>query len=194
MNKNIRGFAAVELAIVIGFFALVLSVVMFYLNPIERAKQKHDERLSRDSRKVLNALSSFYAAHGRVPWSASIDTKDLSPALSWKPLRAPEIGICQDEACQKAGELITAGFLSQDYKAQDSVLGRNGVVYVGKTGGPQNSAWACFVPTSKKFRKETGKLFRISLDKPFPASGTLNSCPSNLTWDEEDVCYTCVAK
>ncbi|MBI4029215.1 MAG: hypothetical protein HY376_02520 [Candidatus Blackburnbacteria bacterium] len=194
MLKNMRGFAALELAVVIGFFAVVVAVVIFYLNPIERAKQQHDQRLSDDAQKVLNALNSFYTARGRMPWAAAIDTDTLSPALAWKPLRASEVGICQDESCKDSGELTTSGFLSQDFKSSDSVLGRNGVIYVGKAARPKNPVWACFLPISEKLRKDTGQLYRISLDKPLAASGSLNTCPSNLTWGEEDVCYACVAK
>lgn len=187
MLKNMRGFVAVELAVVIGFFAVVVSVVIFYLNPIEQAKQKHDQRLKYDSQKVLDALGSFYNSRGRMPWAQALGTQALSPALRWKPLRAVEVGICQDELCQSSGELITSGFLSQDFKAQDGIL-------VGKANGPQNPTWACFVPTSGKVRKDTGQLYRISLDKPIPASGTPNTCPSNLTWSDEDVCHLCTAR
>lgn len=194
MNKNVRGFATLELAVVTGFFVVVVAVVVFYLNPIERAKQGHDQRLTNDAQKILSALSSFYTIKGRMPWAAAIDTDTLSPALAWKPLRASEIGICQDESCRDSGELITSGFLNQGFKSLDSVVGRNGVIYVGKVSGPKGTVWACFLPVSEKLRKATGNLYRIALDQPVPVSGTLNTCPSNLTWGEEDVCYACIAK
>ena len=93
-----------------------------------------------------------------------------------------------------AAKSLAVDYLREGFKSLDSVVGRNGVIYVGKVSGPKGTVWACFLPVSEKLRKATGNLYRIALDQPVPVSGTLNTCPSNLTWGEEDVCYACIAK
>lgn len=192
--KFVRGFTTLELTVAIGFLFVVVAVLVFFMDPVERARQKRDARLLADSLEVLDSLAKFYISFGRVPWSQKVNTLELSPALSWKPLRAPEIGICQDEGCGAPGELVASQKLSSNFLTRESTLGRNGTVYFGKGLGTKVQTYACFVPESKVTRRETGGLYKVNLEAEFPKSGTLASCPNATSWVEEDVCYTCIAK
>lgn len=188
------GFASFELAIVMGFLFIVAAVLVFFINPVEQARVKHDERLTNDAQKVVDALANFYIANGRLPWAKLVNTQELSPALAWKPLRSPEVGVCSDETCKEPGELAKRGLLTADFAQTDSVLGRNGVIFLGKAAGTKAGLFACFVPISNNLRSKNGELYRINIDQSFPATGILNGCPSNITWGEDDVCYRCVQK
>lgn len=189
-----KGFALVEFTVVLGFFFIFIAVFLFFLNPIERAKQKHDERLNSDAQAVLSSLSNFYISQGRMPWAPRVNFQESSPALNWKPLRAFELGICADDLCREPGELVKGGFLANDFLGKDSVLGRNGIIYVGKAVGVKSLIYACFIPSSSVTRSKTGGLFRINPEQDFPRAGTLSTCPSVVTWGEDDVCYQCVTK
>ena len=189
-----RGFTTLELALSIGFLFVVVAMLVFFVDPVERAREKHDRRLSEDSAVILDSLNKFYMARGRTPWAKKVSATELSPALSWMPLRAPEIGICADEACSVPGELIVTEVLHSYYQTRDLVLGRNGEVYIAKGLGTKASTYACFVPESKAIRRRAGSLYKVSPGGEFPKSGTLPSCPAGVTWVEEDTCYVCVTK
>ncbi|MEK7521373.1 MAG: hypothetical protein AAB599_01045 [Patescibacteria group bacterium] len=191
---RLPGFSTFELTVVIGFLFVVTAVFVFFVDPVERARQKRDARLAQDAQEVLDSLGKFYISFGRVPWSDRVNPVELSPALSWKSLRVPEVGICADNECKTPGELVTSKKLSERFLTTDSVLGRNGTVYISKGSGPKVTIYACFVPESKVTRRKNGELFKINLEAEFPKNGTLASCPSATSWVEEDVCYTCVAK
>lgn len=183
-----------ELAVIVGFLFIVAAVLLFFIRPIEIAKEKHDARLSEDARTVVEAIHTFSVSQGRVPWVRSTSSKDLFPALSWKPLHAQEVGICSDETCSNPGEVVLQGNLPLDFIKRDSIQGRNGVLFLGKGTGIASSLYACFVPISQSMRQKSGELYKIMIDQPFPAVGTLSSCSSRVTWGEEDVCYACVVK
>lgn len=192
--RQAQGFTTLELTLAIGFLFVVVAILVFFVDPAERAREKHDRRLILASETVLESLSKFYIAYGRTPWAKKVNTLELSPPLSWKPLRALEIGICQDEECTVPGELIETLFLPSYYLTSDSVLGRNGEIFVAKGQGTNAPVYACFVPELKVTRRKTGTLYKINPGSEFPKTGILASCPAAVTWVEEDVCYTCVAK
>ena len=194
MSPTPRGFTTLELTVVISFLFIVCAVLVFFVDPVERAKQKRDDRILSDSREVLDSLSRFYISFGRLPWSQKVDTRELSPALSWKPLRLPEVGICADDECSVPGELIVSGKLNPRLLTSDTVWGRNGQAFIAKGPGPKSSIYACFVPEAKATRRNSDALVKINLNLEFPKSGTLASCPAGTTWVEEDVCYRCIQR
>lgn len=189
-----NGFASLGLAVVLGFLFIVAFSVLFLANPIERAREKHDARLRGDAQNVLEAIGKFYVSRGRVPWADQINTQKLSPALDWKTLSDPSVGICADLGCNSPGQLVSGGFLNESMLQRDSVHGRYGAVYLGKANGTNSPIYACFIPEAGSTRLKTGELYKIKLGAEFPKNGTLPSCPGSITWQEEDVCYFCVQK
>ena len=187
------GFCVGELTALIGFLFIIAAVLVFFVDPIERARKHRDDRLDGDAQVVLAALSEFYVSAGRAPWALSVSPKEAFPALSWKSLKQVDVGICADEDCTQAGALVTSGKLPESFLTHESVSGRSGTIYIGKgQGGSASPTYTCFVPESRFYRARSGQLFRINIDQEFPKSGVLGSCPTTVSFVEEDVCYKCV--
>lgn len=187
-----HGFAIIELIFVIAFFALITAVVIMVVDPLERARQNRDGRLEADSVSILEALNIYLGSVGKLPWATG---GEATPALVWTRATSPQIGICANDTCSEGGKLIQAGslgegFLSRDWLTRDS----RGRVSIAKGRNAQDKVYACFVPESQETRRSIGKLYQLEEGKGLPPSGLPTTCSDNVSWQDEDVCYICVAK
>lgn len=171
------GFTALEIVILLGFLAIVGSAVLFVWDPGQRSKQEEDRLFYRDAEELVKGINSFYISRGAMPWG--------TPSLSWKEVGSPEVGL---------DLLVESARVSNDFSTRPSVEDLSHTIYVGKGQGRQAPVWACFVPLSRTQRARVGQLYKIDINKESPFYGSPDSCPVNVTWAEEDVCYTCVAK
>lgn len=184
------GFTVIELVFAFSFLAILASVVVFSINPLELAGRRSDEHLGKLAKQLARALEGFYVAEGRYPWSDDFASVSPAPPLPWTPAVSAEIGICADSGCSKAGELVEAELLAAE--AIESSLWPK--ILVGKGGQPRDPVYACFVPLSGQERKRVGSLVRIKQGAFLPVSGVSEPCSSEVTWVGADVCYLCVVK
>lgn len=186
------GFSVLHLAVVVAFLMLIAAGVVLVVQPLEQAKISRDEEFSRDAAQLVSSVGSFYVNRGRMPWADPISLTDLAPPLAWSLVKAPTVGLCGNAECTDSGELVEANNLPVEFLGHDFVSGRQGPVYIGKALGVQSPIHVCFIPSSEALRSQEGGLKRITLDRDVPVN--LASCPTRVSWDQEDVCFFCVTK
>lgn len=172
------GFSTLELAFAIAFAAVIVAALVLVADPLERARQERDLRVSNDSTTFLSAINQYFLARGQFPW-------------------APEVGIRWtqiDQSTVSLEKLIESGSLPQDFISRRTIVDPKDRFYVAKGTKVSDPVFACFVPESEKQRMRTGELYKIDTKSNFPQTGILPSCPSNVTWQEEDVCYICFSR
>ncbi|MBI2268474.1 MAG: type II secretion system protein [Candidatus Blackburnbacteria bacterium] len=189
-----NGFTIIELVIAIGFLAILVSMALFVTDPFEGVRLKRDSNLSKDAETIVEGINNFYIARGKLPWSSNLNSRDNANPFSWHKTTNVEVGICENEDCSKPGILVTEGLIPSGLPSQHISADKSDAIYLGKGQGSQSPVYACFVPTSETERKKTGELYKININTNFPLTGALESCPSTVTWEDEDVCYVCVAK
>lgn len=190
-----NGWVAYELVFVIAFIGLIVSALVFSFDPLERARVARDERLRADSMTVVNALTDYFVAAGRAPWQDDFGSDSPYPALSWTPVNAPEVGVCKTKDCSEGGELIEKEKLEKVFWLRGSVRGSpNDILYIGKGNNARDPVFACFIPNSNKQREKMTELYQLERGKNLPPAGRPEVCTENVTWQEEDVCYVCMAK
>lgn len=85
-KNNIRltkGFTLVELVVVIGILAILLSIVLVAINPSRQFSQANNTQRRSDVSAILNAVTQYAADNkGSLPTSITSTVKDISSAAS----------------------------------------------------------------------------------------------------------------
>lgn len=191
-KSKASGLALTELVVLLGFLAIIASAIVFIVDPGQRADQQRDKNLQADAQVLIDGFYGFYAENGVMPWALGVGQQQPAPALPWKPAFSPEVGLCTDVGCTKAGPLARSAKVPADFYQRAWVRNPADYIYVGK--GASGPIFACFIPASRSLRKKTGQLYKIDIGKDVPSSLLGFGCPATTTWSEEDVCYLCVAK
>lgn len=169
-------------SIVLLSFIVILGAFFYFLyNPIERNKFRQDSQMQAISTQLIDGLSKYFGIHNRFPWEGNVVSNGRS--LNWIDSRDSIVGVCDNSTCTKPGFLINQGYLSTDFYQNELKT-----LYVGRNAG-KVKVFACFLPSSRSVRKNTGSLYKLDIEKPVPS--TLSSCPSTVTWSDTDVCYSC---
>ena len=64
-KKN--GFTLIELIVVIGILAILASMLLFILNPVEQFQKANDARRKSDLYQIQKSLEQYYQDHGDYP-------------------------------------------------------------------------------------------------------------------------------
>lgn len=189
MNKH----AVLELIMGIVLLAVVVLAMIIQLNPLERARERRDERLRADSTALITAIENFYKDEGRLPWSDDFGGNEITPGLPWVTVRKAEVGVCSEESCRKAGELVTTNKLDPAFFSGSSVNAPlEDTLYVGKGKGANDKVFVCFLPDSEKERTNFEDLYSIDFEFGITSRGAPLKCLSEVSWKEGDVCHTCL--
>ncbi len=70
-RKNARGFTLVELVIVVGVLATLISVLLFLMDPLTQFKKARDGKRKSDLQQVQASLELYRADQGSYPAGAS---------------------------------------------------------------------------------------------------------------------------
>jgi type II secretory pathway pseudopilin PulG len=179
------GFSTLELAVATAFLAVIVAALIMVSNPLEQARKERDLRVKQDAQILLSAINQYFLMHGRLPWST--DSGNLTPSLPWTQIGDKKMEIVLER-------LISSNLLPQDFASRKTILDPKDRFWLSRAEGPQALVFACFLPESETQRRRTGELYRIDTSKPFPPTGVLPSCPSKVSWEEEDVCWVCFGK
>lgn len=175
------------------FFAVILVVVFFLVDPLERFKQRQDQILEKQSTDLIVAIQAYLSSKGRLPWSDDFGSQISTYPLPWSKATAPEIGICANSACNTWGELVQSGALNT--QLAEKFLKSKDYIFVAKGKSAQSLVYACFIPKSNAKRKPTGELYTLKPGAPMSYYEVPAGCPDSTGWkDEDDVCYECMAK
>jgi prepilin-type N-terminal cleavage/methylation domain-containing protein len=79
--RNSYGFTLIELITVIGILAILSSVVLAVVNPLEQFNKAQDSRRKSDLSQIQKALEVYYQDHQRYPYMY-IDTDDKNTKIS----------------------------------------------------------------------------------------------------------------
>lgn len=177
----------------IAFLFLVFTALFLTIDPLEKAAEKKDGRLSAAAETLVSAIDRYTQVKGRNPWSDDFGSNASFTPLGWARADAREVGICSDQQCGTGGDLIGAKAISADVFRTYTTENTWKFLHVGRGVSHQDSVNVCFIPSSASLRKNTGSLYKITLDqKQVPSS--LELCRDDVTWKEEDVCWKCTER
>ncbi|MGH7245716.1 MAG: type II secretion system protein [Candidatus Levyibacteriota bacterium] len=86
-----KGFTLIELIVVIGIIAILVSAVLFIINPIAQFQKANDGRRKSDLAQMQRALEQYYQDRGKYPSQSGykiVDFKTNKPiswGSSWQP-------------------------------------------------------------------------------------------------------------
>ena len=177
----------VEFVFLFGFALLLALLVFFAFDPIEKQKEQNDTAFKDTASQILKSLENFTQKNGRLPWSNNFVSDNPYPALAWTTANSSQIGICKDVDCLLQGELVKEKFL-------DPLILKEKVseIYLGKGAGVQKAIFACFIPQSKKERKNLSQLYSLEIQNPLSPQNPV-ACDENINWNISP-CYICINK
>ena len=202
-----RENSALNFIFTIAFLIVVATAGFFVIDPVDMMNAKKDEKLSTEASTILRAIYAYFDNKGVSPWANITGSKLTSPPLSWTQANQEKVGICANDKCTK-GSYLTEDYyviVPGDPETQRKTYLPDGYLdnfvkekigedlYVGKGSSTQSQTYVCFIPSSKKLRKSTGQLYKLS-----PGASVSNlgpeSCDDSVTWKEDDACWKCVSK
>lgn len=92
MYKTIKGFTLIELIVVMGVLAILITGLFTVLNPVERNNQANDTKALSDAQQVGNAFQTYAAGNsGLYPAKATacVYPTDLTAPLSTELTKMP---------------------------------------------------------------------------------------------------------
>lgn len=192
-NVNSLGFLVLELLVSIGLLAIVVSAIILQLNPLERARERRDDRLRTDSQTLKTAINAFYEQERRMPWMDDFGSSDVNAGLPWVLARRPEVGVCASQECQTPGELIQKSKLVTTFHTGSTInsMEEDGL-YVGKGKGANDKVFVCFLPNSEKERTNFDELYSVDFESGITSRGTPLRCSPQVSWKEGDICHICL--
>lgn len=95
LNKK-NGFTLIELIVVIGILAILASMLLFVLNPVEQFQKANDARRKSDLSQIQKSLEQYYQDHGVYPVTSGStpptyeilnfqNNQTISWGSSWQP-------------------------------------------------------------------------------------------------------------
>lgn len=67
LKRKSRGFTLIELVTAIGILAILLSVALVVINPLEQFQKSRDARRKADLNQLSKAFEIYYQDYGRYP-------------------------------------------------------------------------------------------------------------------------------
>ncbi len=184
MEKT-KGFSKIRLIFGIAFLALIFTAFYSQYNPVEKTKQKNDNRNIEYAKSILSAFSVFYQNTGRMPWTDDFGSEKGTTPLMFTQVTETSVGICENTKCAGPGELAL-----KEQKLYPLPFGAKSLL-VGKGTSNSDPVYVCFVPESQNIREKTGSLYRVEELKKKTFAGNLPACGDNVDWKDES-CYVCI--
>lgn len=187
--KNEKPHPATKIIFLTIFFSLLGLLSFFTINPGEIQKRSYDESLLKKVNIISKAVFDYYKVHGAYPWTKFTGAKSPTDKLLWTKVSDFEIGLCEDASCLVKGEVAVLSAT----RSGEIDLNVGDEIYIGKGYESYSPAFVCFLPFSKAWRDSPSQLFRVDLKAEVPPPSQLESCPSRVSWEEADICYSCVS-
>jgi general secretion pathway protein G len=102
-TATLPGFTLVELIVVIGIVAVIITALLYTLNPLEQLRKSADTKRKNDLAQIQRALELYYQDNGSYPTS-SADFKIINnlTTLAWGSAWQPYIAaLPKDPAASK---------------------------------------------------------------------------------------------
>ncbi len=81
LNRGSKGFTLIEILVVIGILAILLTIVLVAVNPGRNTQDARNTKRRSDVLNILNAVNQYYVATGNFPTGTPADG---NPAIDVK--------------------------------------------------------------------------------------------------------------
>jgi len=79
INRGEKGFTLIEILVVIGILAILLTIVLVAVNPGRNTQDARNTKRRSDVLNILNAVNQYYVATGNFPTGTPADA---APAVA----------------------------------------------------------------------------------------------------------------
>lgn len=80
-----RGFTLIELITAFGILAVLATMVIVTINPLEQYRKSNDGRRKSDLAQIQRGLEAYYQDNGRYPQSSGDEITGAKWGKSWTP-------------------------------------------------------------------------------------------------------------
>lgn len=171
------------------FFTLLGLLSFLTINPGEIQKRFEDQNQQKKIEIISSAVFDYYKVHGTYPWTKYTGAKSPTDKLLWTKVWDREIGLCKDVGCLLKGDVAELSAT----RSGEIDLNIGDEIYIGKGYESYSPAFVCFLPLSKSRRENSVELFRVDLNAKVPPATQLESCLSQVSWEEPDICFVCAS-
>ncbi len=200
MRKD-SGFTLVEILVTVTILAILATVILVTLNPMEISRKVKDVNKKTDVNALLFAIDTYFLNTMKYPWGEI-------EAEFYAEITDERVGICDSygagiSGCTNPGILISNKILRDSFtkkKAFWSSAAVDDKLFVVSPEGELPSI--CFVPSSKKIRDTWNNPSADLRVLDFSADETLNSSTTSLcrtTMSQEpdwssltEACFECI--
>jgi prepilin-type N-terminal cleavage/methylation domain-containing protein len=138
-SKNIstlprKGFTLIELVVVIGILAVLLTIVLVAINPARQFKQANDTKRRSDVNAILNAVSQYSAEHkGDLPAGIGATAANIAnPGVNICSLIVPDFisALPVDPIAESAVDQVAGCIATTTYDTEYQISATGGRVTV----------------------------------------------------------------
>ncbi|MDP3988392.1 MAG: type II secretion system protein [Candidatus Levybacteria bacterium] len=155
--KNVKGFTLIELLVVIGILGILAAALIATIDPFEQLKKGRDTTTRNTAIEYLNALTRYYATHGKFPWEVA----EVMGAGCASPSTAVTLGAVSLAGCTAA--LESEGELKTGFATAISQSGAAASIKIYSTGG--SAVALCFSPTAKSMKADGATIYAPACDE-----------------------------
>lgn len=155
------GFTMIELLVVIAVIGVLAVAVLSSINPIEQINKGRDTRTRSDAAQLINAIDRYYALHEYYPWNADhTDPAYTAGTLEEAPNEEFSINLIDGTSgLPTAADTDWAWIyhLTDTAEVKEGFVNRivdDNEVILFKADGPNETMYACFLPSSNGFKQE----------------------------------------
>lgn len=91
MPKHSKGFTLIEMLVVLGILAVLLTIVLIAINPAQQLMSTRNTKRNADVNQILNAVDQYFIVRGSMPAGITTTAKTLTSVAG-----ATNIDICTD--------------------------------------------------------------------------------------------------
>ena len=91
LPKTSKGFTLIEMLVVLGILAVLLTIVLVAINPAAQLMSTRNTKRSADVTQILNAVDQYFIVYGSMPAGIAVTAKTITSTAG-----AGNIDICTD--------------------------------------------------------------------------------------------------